>query len=393
MTQIPRVKKAQKLPVVISREEIKKLLAVTTNLKFKTMFMVAYSAGLRVNEITHLKVFDIDSRQMQILVREGKGKIDRYSLLSEVILKFLRQYWKQYRPDVWLFPGKIPGQPMSNRAFQDAFQKARKKSGINTRASLHSLRHSFATHLLENGTDIVRIQHLMGHARIGTTTLYLHLAKSRILEVKSPLDSLLEEDKDGLELQDVFQQFGQAYRQNHSLPLNQLKTIKAIESCRTAGQGGHIDECDSCGHVRVSYNSCRNRHCPKCQGLAKEQWLLERERDLLNIGYFHVVFTGPDSLNPLALQNQKVFYSLLFKAASETLVELSRASSIWARRLVLSQSCILGVRISWIIHMSIRLSLVGDCHLTELVLFHRGRSSLSRLKSFPVNLGVNSWLF
>jgi integrase/recombinase XerD len=196
MTQIPRVKKAQKLPVVISREEIKKLLAVTTNLKFKTMFMVAYSAGLRVNEITHLKVSDIDSGQMQILVREGKGKIDRYSLLSEVILKFLREYWKQYRPEVWLFPGKIPGQPMSNRAFQDAFQKARNKSGINTRASIHSLRHSFATRLLENGTDIVRIQHLMGHARIGTTTLYLHLAKSRILEVKSPLDALLEEDKD-----------------------------------------------------------------------------------------------------------------------------------------------------------------------------------------------------
>ena len=158
--------------------------------------MIAYSAGLRVNEITHLKISDIDSGQMHILVREGKGKIDRYSLLSEVILKFLREYWKQYRPTLWLFPGKIPGQPMSNRAFQDAFQKARKKSGINPRASIHSLRHSFATHLLEDGTDIVRIQHLMGHARIGTTTLYLHLAKSRILEVKSPLDSLLEEDKD-----------------------------------------------------------------------------------------------------------------------------------------------------------------------------------------------------
>ena len=195
MTQIPRVKKAQKLPVVLSREEIKKLFAVTTNLKFKSMFMVAYSAGLRLNEITHLKVSDVDSGQMQILVREGKGKIDRYSLLSEVLLKMLREYWKQYRPTLWLFPGKIAGQPMSNRAFQDAFQKARKKAGINERASIHSLRHSFATHLLENGTDIVRIQHLMGHTRIGTTTLYLHLAKSRILQVKSPLDALLEEDK------------------------------------------------------------------------------------------------------------------------------------------------------------------------------------------------------
>jgi hypothetical protein len=130
--------------------------------------------------------------------------------------------------------------------------------------------------------------------------------------------------KMNLELQDIFQQFGQGYQQNHPLPLNQLKTMSAIESCRTSSQGGHVDECDSCGHVCVSYNSCRNRHCPKCQGLAKEQWLLERDRDLLEVGYFHVVFTVPDSLNLLALQNQKVLYSLLFKAASETLVELSR---------------------------------------------------------------------
>ena len=128
----------------------------------------------------------------------------------------------------------------------------------------------------------------------------------------------------GLELQDIFQQFGADYRKKHPLPLNQLKTMKAIESCRTATLGGHVDVCDNCGLERISYNSCRNRHCPKCQGLAMEQWLLERERDLLNIGYFHVVFTVPDSLNHLALQNQKVFYSILFKAASETLLELSR---------------------------------------------------------------------
>lgn len=127
-----------------------------------------------------------------------------------------------------------------------------------------------------------------------------------------------------LELQDIFEQFGPDYRKNHPLPLNQLKAMKSIKSCRTASLGGHVDVCDTCGHEHISYNSCRNRHCPKCQGLAKEQWLLERERDLLTIGYFHVVFTFPNSLNHLALQNQKVFYSLLFKAASETLVELSR---------------------------------------------------------------------
>jgi Putative transposase/Transposase zinc-binding domain len=127
-----------------------------------------------------------------------------------------------------------------------------------------------------------------------------------------------------LELQDIFEQFGSDYRKNHPLPLHQLKVMKAIESCRTSNLGGHVDVYDSCGHERISYNSCRNRHCPKCQGLAKEQWLRERDRDLLEVGYFHVVFTVPNSLNPIALQNQRLFYSLLFKAASETIAELSR---------------------------------------------------------------------
>ena len=127
-----------------------------------------------------------------------------------------------------------------------------------------------------------------------------------------------------LVLQDIFTQFGPEYRQNHPLPLHHLKTMKAIEACRTSILGGHVDVCEHCGYERISYNSCRNRHCPKCQGLAKQQWLLDREQDLLEIDYFHVVFTVPDSLNHLALQNQKLFYSLLFKAASETLLELSR---------------------------------------------------------------------
>lgn len=127
----------------------------------------------------------------------------------------------------------------------------------------------------------------------------------------------------GQELQDVFRMFGKEYRRHHRLPLNHLQAMSAVENCRSASLGGHVDQCDACGHVRISYNSCRNRHCPKCQGLAKERWLLERERDLLQVGYFHTVFTIPDSLNPIALRNQKMVYSILFKAASETLAQLA----------------------------------------------------------------------
>jgi len=126
-----------------------------------------------------------------------------------------------------------------------------------------------------------------------------------------------------IELQDIFNQYGEVYRQNHSLFLNQLKAMRAIENCRTSVLGAHIDECDECGYTRISYNSCRNRHCPKCQTLKKERWIDARKDDLLNVGYFHVVFTIPDTLNPVAYQNQEVVYKILFKAAAETLAELS----------------------------------------------------------------------
>ena len=127
-----------------------------------------------------------------------------------------------------------------------------------------------------------------------------------------------------IEIQDIFNQYGDKYRKNHKLPLHILKTMIDIEACRTAELGGHVDECDECGHVRVSYNSCRNRHCPKCQTLAKERWLEKRKEDLLPVGYFHVVFTIPQELNYITLTNQKEMYSILFNAVSETLLELSR---------------------------------------------------------------------
>lgn len=127
-----------------------------------------------------------------------------------------------------------------------------------------------------------------------------------------------------IEIQDIFNQYGDEYREKHNLPHNVLRTMCAIEFCRTEKMGGHMDECDACGHVRISYNSCRNRHCPKCQTLAKEKWIENRKEDLLPVGYFHVVFTIPQELNFITLLNQKGMYSILFKAVSETLTELSK---------------------------------------------------------------------
>jgi len=128
----------------------------------------------------------------------------------------------------------------------------------------------------------------------------------------------------GLEVAEIFRQHGPAYRESHRLSRNALRVMRAIEVCRTAVLGGHKDQCDHCGHVEISYNSCRNRHCPKCQTLQKEKWIEARSQDLLPIEYFHVVFTLPSELNPLALLNQRVLYDLLFRSASETLTQLAQ---------------------------------------------------------------------
>jgi len=126
-----------------------------------------------------------------------------------------------------------------------------------------------------------------------------------------------------LEVADIFRLHGPAYCQAHGMPLRQLRAMRAIETCRTAELGGHVDECDHCGRLRISYNSCRNRHCPKCQGLDKERWLETRKRDILPTHYFHTVFTLPEGLRPLSMRNQKVGYGVLFRAASESLKELT----------------------------------------------------------------------
>jgi len=123
---------------------------------------------------------------------------------------------------------------------------------------------------------------------------------------------------------EIFERFGSSYRKNYKLPIQIHKVMNAIERCRTAALGGHVEKCNNCGYIRVFYNSCRNRHCPKCQGLAKEKWLLARERDLLPVNYYHIVFTIPSELNQIALRNKKEIYNLLFKASSESLLELGK---------------------------------------------------------------------
>ena len=136
------------------------------------------------------------------------------------------------------------------------------------------------------------------------------------------------------EVAEIFRKYGKAYRQTHRLSMDQHKAMNAIEACRTSQLGGHIDQCDSCGHLRISYNSCRNRHCPKCQALAKERWLEARKAEVLAVKYFHIVFTLPHELHPIMRANEALTYNLLFKAASQTILQLGQRqeTSPWPKR-------------------------------------------------------------
>ena len=183
-------KRGRPLPQVLSFDEIRTLFDHVRNLKHRLLLMTIYSGGLRLNEATHLQVSDIDSKRMTIHVRHGKGGKDRYTLLSQALLEELRYYWRCYKPKSWLFPGRSQDTPLTDSSIQKAFQQARERGGICKEATVHTLRHIFATHLLEQGVNLFTIKELLGHSSIQTTLIYLHLQKhSR--NIDNPLDQLL----------------------------------------------------------------------------------------------------------------------------------------------------------------------------------------------------------
>jgi len=186
---IPRPKKHSTLPKHISQRDVKKLFEATTNLKHNTMLKLCYGMGLRVSEIVGMKVEHIDSGNMQVLIAKAKGKKDRYVNLPETLLPQLRQYFKEYRPKEYLFEGQYGG-PYSTRSAQNVFKMALVKANINKQTGIHALRHSYATHLMEAGTDVGHIQKLLGHQNISTTLIYAKVTDRDVKKVRSPLDSL-----------------------------------------------------------------------------------------------------------------------------------------------------------------------------------------------------------
>ena len=188
---LPRPKVPAKLPQILSREEVAALIEKTTNLKHRALLMATYGGGLRLLEVCHLKLCDIDSSRMTLRVEQGKGAKDRYTLLSPRLLVELRRYWCVYRPQRWLFPSpRDPEQPHSAHTAHRIFHAAKDRAGITKAGGIHALRHAFATHLLETGVDVHTIQRLMGHGSLSTTARYFHLAQKHLSATASPLELL-----------------------------------------------------------------------------------------------------------------------------------------------------------------------------------------------------------
>lgn len=195
---IPCIRRKKSLPVILTKEEIGKLFKCVRNYKYLVIFITAYSAGLRLGEVVNLKVEDIRSTTNQLYISKSKsGEYeDRYAMLGEYNLKYLRKYYKLYQPKTWLFTGKNSNKHISKSSVHDAFKKTLRDSGIDKNVSMHSLRHSFATHLIENGVNILKVKELLGHSNIYSTMTYVHLARKDIYSVKSPFDVWVGEKND-----------------------------------------------------------------------------------------------------------------------------------------------------------------------------------------------------
>lgn len=187
---IPAPQKPQTLPIVLSPEEVVRFLDCVRNTKHRAILTTCYAAGLRISETVRLTAADIDSARMVIRVQQGKGQKDRYVMLSPTLLQILRDWWKRARPQTWLFPGDVPGQPITTASVTRACQKAHRICGIRKPITPHSFRHAFAVHLLESGTDIRTIQLLLGHRSLATTARYLRIATTKVCSTTSPLDLL-----------------------------------------------------------------------------------------------------------------------------------------------------------------------------------------------------------
>ena len=300
-----RVQKEKRLPDVLTIDEVRQLIAAVRKLRFRTYFATVYSLGLRRNEGLHLQVRDIDGARMLVHVHRGKGAKDRFVPLPARTLTLLREYWVTHRNPVWLFPEIRSGQcgavssdgPMSKQSVQHAMQRVVRQLGLRKAVSIHTLRHSYATHLMEAGVNLRLIQQYLGHSSLQTTMVYLHLTTVSQEQAIAVINKLMELEPMPT-VADVLRRYGGQYleRFGTTMPREHKKVLHAITACRTGELGTVLYVCQSCGEIHAIGRSCGNRHCPTCQHGKTKAWLDKQTDRLLPCPYFLVTFTLPAEL-------------------------------------------------------------------------------------------------
>src|ERR1035437_5572269 len=326
LEHIPYPKIPLRLPTILSQEEVTRLIDSAPNLLYRTILMTLYSTGMRRAELVQLKAADIDKELMLVHIREGKGKRDRNVPISPKLLEALREYWRWMRPVTYEFHGVVECGRAARRHYQarssssPAPQLCHAPAGRRRRPPQHpsaarSRGHPGHDHLSAPVPEAPASR--CQSARRNPGLVFGHCARQG---QASPAMS-----RPPVEVADIIRAWGDRFFESNWrwLHWSHVKALNAIERCRTAALGGHRDQCPQCGHQAISYNSCRNRHCPKCQTAARNRWVAERQAEVLPVGYFHVVFTLPHELCALALRNKKELYRLLFRASSETLLDVA----------------------------------------------------------------------
>ena len=336
---LARTRRQTKLPVVLSLEEVNRFFQAITSIRHRAILMTAYAAGLRISEVLALRVDDIDSQRMVIRIRQAKGSKDRYVMLSPRLLTLLREYWRAHRrhkvdpPSPWLFPGNVARSAALRQARVWSLPGGVPRRGAGqTRHCAHAqaqLRHPPAggRHRPADHPDPAGPSQPQHHRSIppcghrglaidpqsagspgpavrGGPSVMTRPRPTVAEVIRSCLDEFLE-------------------RYGPELTPEQRRALNDLVSCRTAALGGHVLGCPECGHQQIAYNSCGNRHCPTCQATAAARWLEARAAELLPVPYFHLVFTLPDALDPIALANPRVVYDLLLRSAAETVLEVA----------------------------------------------------------------------
>ena len=327
-------KQQKKLPVVLSPAEVTQFFEAIPSLKHRAILMTAYAAGLRVSEVVALRVDDIDSRRMVIRVRQAKGRKDRYVMLSPRLLEILRQYWKAARPTPYLFPGQDPDEAAQSP--HGATGLPGRSPGRGTGQARHrphpasQLRHPPAGGRDQHpdDPDPARASQPQDHGG-----LHPCLGGGPGGDAKPARPARAPDGgtttamtRPRLEVADVFRDHGDAFldRYGDVLSPEQRRALSDIAACRTAALGGHVEECDQCGHRQIAYNSCRNRHCPKCQATAAAQWMEARgKRNCCRSNTITSSLRSRRCSVPIALQNPREVYGLLFRAAAETLQQIA----------------------------------------------------------------------